>query len=130
MVTEHPSINTKCQALSKPMLLSLCIADELTADQKVAILHRLYLEHIGRILGDNPGLMDWFIVTGIAVDQEAASQLSELNIDVKTYITQHAVRKAVQKAVADLEPKQADASQVCIFNKRAFSVFITFSFKV
>lgn len=75
-------------------------------------MHRLYLEHIGRILGDNPLLMDWFSVTGISQDEEAASQLSELNIDVKTFTTRHTLRKAVQKAVTDLEPKQTDESQV------------------
>lgn len=108
MVTEHPSVESRCQALSKPMLLALCVAGELTMEQKSAIVQRLYLEHIGRALGAEMELLDFFTVSGFV--GEASSELSGLGIDVKSFPTPQSLHKAVKMAVRNMDSKEADES--------------------
>lgn len=112
MITEHPSLKSKCQALSKPMALTLCLGDRLSTNQKKSIVQRLYLEHIGRILGSNPRLLDWFTVSTTSERSKNDFQLADLNIDVPLLFSEHAVKKAVRIATSKLDLKHKITSQV------------------
>lgn len=96
------------------MLLTLCLGDGLDTKQKQIIVQNLYLEHIGRILGNDPKVLDWFIVSQQAEDNDTELQLADLDIDVALFYTEYAVRKAVRKALPKLSMKVQDTSQVLI----------------
>ncbi|GMH38708.1 hypothetical protein BSKO_06592 [Bryopsis sp. KO-2023] len=124
MVTDSPDLSTKCQSLSKPLLLTMCCAEDLDVQQKTAIIQRMHLEHIGRILGSGRQYSDWFNIPDAPTDVLFGSKLEfvDLGLDVKKFASLPALRKAIKLAVdicTTTVPADLDTSKIKVkFNKR------------
>ena len=72
LITEKPDCEIKCESITKALLMILISAQDKTPEQIQLTLFHLWKEYIGRVIGTNNNVKEWF---GLENDEEFNSEV-------------------------------------------------------
>lgn len=102
VVTEIPNEEIKCESITKLLLMILVSAQDKTPDQIAEVMGHVWKEYIGRIIGSNNQISNWFELTNPELLTDSVDFPDFNSIYIHGY-TVSETKKAVEKAIRDIK---------------------------